>query len=188
MTLNDVKTLINDEKRGEKVISWHSKYIWDALKNKVENQNDALILSKLMRNNLHYILILFSKISESGHNDFLKKYLHPEYSFIDYKFVDFNPIDSQIKINEKPLNSKNKQKNADRYIRIAFESLEYYKDVKNRNTKIWNSQIVDKLVNAFLPCLESNDNNFKEELLNEILNQLAKEALITFCTKSQQIH
>jgi len=29
LTIQDVKSLIKDEKKGEKVISWHSQYIWD---------------------------------------------------------------------------------------------------------------------------------------------------------------
>jgi len=181
MTLDDIKNLINDEKQGKEVVSWHSKYIWDRLKNKVKNQKDALILCKLMRSNLHYILIIFCKISESGHNDFLQKYLHPEYSFVDYRFVDFDPISGPKKIIEKPLDSKNKQKNADRYVRIAFESLEYYKDIKNRNTKIWQSTVVDNLINNLLSALSKEKNEIsKEKLLNNIFIQLSKEAEIIF--------
>jgi len=187
ITLNDVKSLINDEKAGEEIISWHSKFIWDYLKNKVVNQHDALLLSKLMRNNLHHILILFSKISEAGHDKFLQKYLHPEYSFVDYKFINFNPLVGAEKIVEKLLNSKNKQKNANRYVRIAFESLEDYKNIENRNTKIWRSLTVDKLTNNLLSSL-SKKNSQSEELLYKILDQLAKEAEIIFDARNLQTH
>jgi len=187
ITLNDVKSLINDEKAGEEIISWHSKFIWDYLKNKVVNQHDALLLSKLMRNNLHHILILFSKISEAGHDKFLQKYLHPEYSFVDYKFINFNPLVGAEKIVEKLLNSKNKQKNANRYVRIAFESLEDYKNIENRNTKIWRSLTVDKLTNNLLSSL-SKKNSQSEELLYRILDQLAKEAEIIFDARNLQTH
>ena len=140
MTLKDVQTLIKDENRGEQVVSWHSKYIWDLLKTKVKTQDDALKLSRLMRTNLHHILILFSKISEAGYDQFLQKYLHPEYSFVDYRFTGFHPLTGPKKVIEKPLDSLNKKKNAQRYIRVAFESLEEYKDIENRNTKIWQYQ------------------------------------------------
>jgi Alw26I/Eco31I/Esp3I family type II restriction endonuclease len=53
MSFSDAQILIRDEKSGEQVVSWHYKYIWDALKNKVKNDNDALKLSKLMRLSLH---------------------------------------------------------------------------------------------------------------------------------------
>lgn len=183
MTLEDVHTLIQDEKDGEQVISWHSKYLWDALKNKVRSQKDALKLSKIMRLNLHRILILFSKISEVGYDEFLKKYLHPEYSFVDYKFVNFSPLTGPEKIVEKPLDSKNKQKNANRYIRIAFESLDKYKTIENRNTKIWQSLKIDEKLKDLLKSLSNNNNTRAQLTLLQILEQLASEAGVTFGTK-----
>jgi Alw26I/Eco31I/Esp3I family type II restriction endonuclease len=186
MTYQDVQTLINDERKGEKVISWHSKYIWDKLKLKVKNQKDALLLSKIMRANLHHVLILFSKISEAGYDKFLSKYLHPEYSFVDYKFMDFHPLKGLKKIIEKPLDSKNKEKNAKRYVRISFESLEEYKNVQNRNTKIWKSDKVDRLINDLLNCLSTNQETEATTKLKTILKQLSTEAESIFDANSSQ--
>jgi Alw26I/Eco31I/Esp3I family type II restriction endonuclease len=180
MTLGDVKTLINDEKQGDQVISWHSKYIWDKLKYKVKTQNDALKLSKLMRTNLHHILILFSKISENGYDKFLSQFLHPEYSFVDYKFVDFHPLTGPRKILEKPLDSKNKEKNANRYVRVAFESLEKYKNIENRNTRIWNSNKVDKLVAELLTLLSKKKDKLANRKLLEVLDRFAVEEEVIF--------
>lgn len=184
MTLDDVRTLINDEKKGDKVISWHSKYIWDRLKNKVKNQQDALLLSKLMRTNLHHILILFSKISESGFDSFLMRWLHPEYSFVDYRFKNFDPIKGPAYILQKPLNSKNKDKNAERYIRISFEYLEEYKNIKNRNTKNWNSLDTDILVNKLLNFLTEKKESEAESILRVILDALSLSAEAIFDAKS----
>ena len=66
MTFADVKILLEDEKNGDHVISWHSKYLWDSLKNRVTNYADAVRFSSLMRKNLHYVLTLFSKIDDTG--------------------------------------------------------------------------------------------------------------------------
>ncbi|KKQ77215.1 MAG: hypothetical protein UT00_C0017G0002 [Parcubacteria group bacterium GW2011_GWA1_38_7] len=184
MTFGDVQTLINDEKKGDQVISWHSKYIWDRLKNKVKNQDDALKLSKLMRANLHHILILFSKISELGYDEFLLKYLHPEYSFVDYRFLGFHPLKGRKETLEKPLDSKNKEKNAKRYVRVAFESLEEYKNIENRNTKIWNSVKVDRLVVSLLKALSENHETKATSILHNALVQIAIEAEIIFDTNS----
>ncbi len=186
MTYQDVQTLIEDEKNGEVVASWHSKYIWDRLKFIVKNQNDALILSKLMRANLHHILILFSKISEAGYDKFLSRFLHPEYSFVDYKFLEFHPINGPKKIVEKPLDSKNKEKNARRYIRISFESLGEYKNVENRNTKIWKSEKVDQLVEDLLEQLSAGRQDEARSRLNDILHQLSIEAETIFDVSSSQ--
>lgn len=184
MTPEDIKTLIEDEKHGEKVITWHSKYIWDKLKFKVKKQEDALKLSKLMRTNLHHILIIFFKISECGYKNFLSQFLHPEYSFVDYKFKGFHPLTGAKIIIEKPVDSKNKEKNAKRYVRIAFETLEKYKSIENRNTKIWKSEQINQLVEELLKLLATHDEKNAKKKLFDILNQLAVEAETIFDSNS----
>ncbi|MEK7544090.1 MAG: restriction endonuclease [Patescibacteria group bacterium] len=179
MTLQDVKTLIKHEKHGEQVVSWHSKYIWDLFKDEVKTQEDAWKLSKIMRANLHYILIILSKISESGHDEFLLRYLHPEYSFYDYRFVSFDPIDGPGDVLKKPFDSKNKKKNADRYIRISFESLTDYMDKENRNSKIWNSPSIDKKMIQLLVTLNKKEYSGADTELKLLLKQLAIEASST---------
>lgn len=180
MTLSDVKELIKDEKSGAQVISWHSKYIWDALKNKVKTQGNALLISKLMRTNLHCVLTLFSRINDAGYGEFLKRYLHPEYSYFDYKFIDFNPIDGPKKIEKKPLNSQNKRKNAQRYVRIAFESLDKYKEVNNRNIKIWTSIDIDNLMKLLINDLEQKDYLNATAIIRQILEQFSKTAVTIY--------
>jgi len=184
MFLKDVKELLKDESKGEQVISWHSKFIWDLLKNKVKSQEDALKLSRTMRNNLHHILILFSKISEAGFDSFLEKYLHPEYSYVDYRFINFHPQKGPEKIQQKPLTSANKIKNANRYIRVAFESLEEYKNVENRNTKIWKSDKVEEIVKDMLTSLSNHKESESRVLLNNAIQQLSMEAASVFDIKS----
>lgn len=146
MDFNDIKILLEDERNNQKVISWHSKYLWNKLKNKINSDRDALKLSKLMRIHLNNILLIFSEIYKDYGKEFLKKYLHEEYSFYDYKFENFHPLKiDQLVTKKKPLNSKNKRKNADRYLRISFESLAKYQETNNRNTKIIkNANIIDK--------------------------------------------
>ena len=180
MTLSDIKDLIMKEKEGGEVISWHSKYIWDVLKNKVNDERGALRLSKLMRANLHHILIIFSMISEKGFNDFLSRFLHPGYSYMDYKFIDFGLFKDRQKFVKKPLSSKNKIKNAQRYLRISFEALEEYKQVKNRNTKIWKSKIVSLLINKVNSLLSRGDSIGAEKYLRSALRRLALEAVRVF--------
>jgi Alw26I/Eco31I/Esp3I family type II restriction endonuclease len=176
ITLSDVKQLIADEKKGEIVISWHSKPIWDKLKNKVLTENDALLLSKLMRTNLHHVLIVFSMISEAGFDDYLKRFLHPEYSFWDYKFEKFDPKTGPAKIISKELSSVNKKKNANRCIRIAFESLADYKKKANRNQKKWSNPGVDKIVNEILSLLKDKKIKEADSKILEAFNLLANDA------------
>jgi Alw26I/Eco31I/Esp3I family type II restriction endonuclease len=180
MTLQDVKTLIKHEEKGEQVVSWHSKFIWDLLKNKITTQKDAWKLSKIMRVNLHNILILLSKISVNGHNSFLLKYLHPEFSFFDYRFVKFDPKSGPKEVLKKPLISKNKKKNAERYIRISFESLKNYINKENRNSKILSSPLIDKMVIELLITLKKEEYRKADTELKLLLKQLATETSSKF--------
>ncbi len=166
MSLSDVKTLIADEAGGEQVISWHSSYLWDKLKYKVTTDKEAVKLSTLMRNNLHQILLVFSIISESGYNDFLKQRLNTEYSFYDYKFVGFDPSTGNYKqVTQKKLTGKNQMNNVERYVRIAFESLESYKEKDNRKQYAWDNLQIDKSIECVICFLSQGKDK-------EALNQL----------------
>jgi Alw26I/Eco31I/Esp3I family type II restriction endonuclease len=180
MTINDVRQLLDDEKRGEQVISWHSKFIWDQLKNKVTNSYQALVISSLMRRNLHHVLIILSVINENGHRDFLLKYLHPEYSFKDYSFLGFDPLTGPKKIIEKVSIDANTRRNAERYVRISFEALEDYQKVENRNSKIWKSEKVDSLMAELLHLLNDDEVELAKLKLLEILKQLSNEASVEY--------
>lgn len=173
MTLSDVQILIVDEKNGEQVVSWHSKYIWDKLKGKVQTDADALKLSKLMRENIHQVLTIFSIIDEAGFRPFLETFLNTEYSFYDYKFKGFNPNDGTFKeVTRTEKRGKNQQNNVERYKRIAFESLEQYKDKDNRKTKFWSTPQIDNLIELMLENLK-NDSKKALNLLHQIFQTYA---------------
>jgi Alw26I/Eco31I/Esp3I family type II restriction endonuclease len=181
MSLSDVKTLIEDEKHKQKVISWHSKYLWDVLKTKIKTDEDAKKLSKIMHWHINNIMLLLFKINYNGHKDFLRKFLHPEYSFFDYKFENFDPLKPDILIiNKKPLDNKNKKKNADRYERISFESLEDYEEKDNRKVKKWANEKIQESINELLCLLEKNESGEAYQKLNDIIEELSKEAVKLF--------
>lgn len=134
---SDVDQLIRLENEGNTVISWHSKYVWDTLKKEVHNDADAKRLSTIMSRSHQSVLTLFSMIYEATGEEFLMRYLHPEYSMFDIRFDNFDPTDlSKLVVIRKELDSKNKRKNQKRYIRIAFESLKEFKNKDNRRTVI----------------------------------------------------
>ncbi len=178
MRYSDVLQLLDDEKNGETVISWHSKYIWDGLKNKVNCDEDAIKLSSLMRANLHHILIALSMIYENGYKEFLLKLLHPNYSYYDYTFEGFNPQDGTYKgYTQKRLTGKNQQNNAERYIRIAFESLEKYQEKDNRRQFGWNDSGIDSQLKKVLYYLNRNDEKTALDELNIMFKMLANKAI-----------
>ena len=157
-TKNDVDKLLLLEEKGFQVISWHSKYIWDKLKYSIKNDSDAKIASSIMAKCHQNILYILSLIYSETGRDFLMKYLHPEFSMYDYHFKEFNPLDlSSLKIITKPLDSKNKRKNQERYIRIAFESLENFSKKENRK----NYYLIKKDSLELKPIIKAiNDNHY----------------------------
>jgi Alw26I/Eco31I/Esp3I family type II restriction endonuclease len=174
MSFDDVQVLIADENNGEQVVSWHSKPVWDCLKNKVKDDSDALALSKLMRRNLHWVLTIFSKIEENSFSAFLETFLNLEYSDFDYEFPDFTP-DNIGKIVQIAKKGKNQANNKARYIRIAFESLEEYKTKENRRVDLWKTKSVDKAIAEVFDLLRKDNKAVaKQELLN-IFKLLADE-------------
>lgn len=154
-TYSDVKKLIEFESKGETVISWHSKYIWDKLKNQISNDIEAKKASSIMVKCHQNILYLFSLIYNATGKDFLSRYLHPEYSLYDYRFENFHLSNlSDMKIIENELDSKNKRKNQERYIRIAFESIEDFGNKDNRKV----SYVIDKnsiYVKNIIKCVKA---------------------------------
>ncbi|MFC1687084.1 hypothetical protein ACFL0L_00710 [Patescibacteria group bacterium] len=182
MTLQDVRTLINDEKNGEAVVSWHSKYIWDKLKYLVKTDVDALKLSKIMRENLHYVLITLSTISAAGYNDFLvKTFLHPEYAYYLPRIIGFDPKNGTYAKLKKVKGAKKQYKNnAKRYIRISIESLKHYKEKNNRKIKIMKSKEYSNELDKTISSLNNKDNSLAERHLKNSLEYLAEELLKRF--------
>lgn len=180
MSYSDVKILLEDEKRGEQVVSWHTQYLWDNLKLKVKNDKDALNLSKIMREHLHKVLSLLAIISRYDKKFLMDNFLNPEYSFYDYTFKNFDPLNlNKLEIIKKPLDSKNKQKNAERYVRISFESLDQYITKDNRKLKD-----LDKKYNTSIKSLENElkNNNYTKsiEILNNIIKKISDEEIKKF--------
>lgn len=174
MTLSDVQILIDDEKNGDEVITWHSKYIWDKLKDKINNDTDALKLSGLMRKNLHHVLIVFSMINERGHSAFLEQFLNPDFSYFDYEFKGFDPETGEYEeVVSKKLEGQNQKNNVERYFRIAFEKLVEYADKENRRNKIWESDAISKKVYKVIELLDVNKNDEALNILHHIFQDLA---------------
>ena len=181
MTLEDVHELIRDESVGEHVISWHSKYIWDKLKNLVVSDSDAQKLSQLMRRNMHHVLIILSEIQQRGFQDFLRKYfLHPEYAYQDVKFEAFDPLTGRYGEIVRIRGSKRQyEKSVRERTRVAFESLMDYRGEKRRVLR-WENHEVDKLVDWALDSLRRNEEGEALHALHEALKKLADEALAEY--------
>ncbi|MDE7389252.1 MAG: restriction endonuclease [Muribaculaceae bacterium] len=178
-TKNDVDELLRIEASGEQVVSWHSKAVWDAVKHTIKTDNDAKSASSIMAKCHQNVINILSLIHEKTGRKFLMRYLHPEYSFVDYHFenVDLMRLD-EIEIIATPLDSKNKRKNSERYVSIAFESLEEFSKKKNRK----NNFLIDensKELEPITAAIISGDYDKADMLLRELIVNLSNRILET---------
>jgi hypothetical protein len=162
----DVKKLIDLESCGNQIISWHTKPVWDRLKNSINNDEDALKLSKILRKHLHRVLLVLNELKERGNESFLKFLLNPEYAFYSIKIIGFNPLNGEYAKIEKTRGAITQySRNAERYIRIAFQSLEQYKIKDNRKLADISEVDLKRLVEE------------TEEVIKKFGNKVAKLAL-----------
>lgn len=156
-TKADVGTLIALERKGEQVVSWHSKYIWDIVKDRISNDAEAKKASSIMAKCHQNILNIFAIIHKTCGKEFLMGYLHPEYSMVDYRFKNFdlNHLETTVVV-ATPLDNKNKRKNQERYVRIAFESLDEFLKKKNRETHFLVKESSAALMPIYL-AIKNND-------------------------------
>lgn len=142
MYYTDVKYLLYCENKGETVISWYAKRIWDLLKNRITNGEEALRLSRVMRDNRYNALKLLSFFLEKRELLFLYTILDLSYADYDYTIKDIsitpNPIDGNSTIVSATFNTQTMllkygliQKA--RKVRVAFLALKTYSQKTSRN-------------------------------------------------------
>jgi Alw26I/Eco31I/Esp3I family type II restriction endonuclease len=175
LTFSDIQQLLEEEK-SEQIVSWHTKPIWDLLKGKINDDEDAVKLSRIMVTHLQNVLKMLSMVYSKSGEDFLMRYLKPDYAFVDYRFENFNPLDlSKLKVISNPLDSKNKKKNSERYIRVSFETLIEFQKKENRRVKGWNSEDVDKQIAETIMAIKKKDFDNADKLLKQSIEILATQ-------------
>jgi Alw26I/Eco31I/Esp3I family type II restriction endonuclease len=177
-TKADVDTLIALEKKGSQVVSWHSKYIWDIVKHNISNDIEAKKASSIMAKCHQNILNILAIIHQKTGKTFLMRYLHPEYSMMDYRFENFDlkHLD-RMTILATPLDSKNKRKNQERYIRIAFESLEDFLAKQNRKNYFLIGEESSEL-KPILAAIKIKDYDMADKRLKSLIEEISKKIFL----------
>jgi Alw26I/Eco31I/Esp3I family type II restriction endonuclease len=172
-TKSDVDKLIQLEKAGAQVVSWHSKYIWDIVKNRIHNDAEAKLASSIMAKCHQNILNILALIHKKTGEQFLMRYLHPEYSMMDYRFEDFDlkHLERMVVI-ANPLDSKNKRKNQERYVRVAFERLEEFLAKDNRKNYFLLNETSQELI-PILIAINANKYDVADKRLMELINNIS---------------
>ena len=172
-TKSDVDELIALEKKGAQVVSWHSQYIWDIVKTHIDNDIDAKKASSIMAKCHQNILNILALIHKKTGKEFLMRYLHPEYSMMDYRFENFDlkHLERMIVI-ANPLDSKNKRKNQERYVRIAFESLEDFLAKDNRKNYFLIEEKSQEL-NPIVFAIRNRNFDLADKKLKELIKDIS---------------
>jgi len=135
MTFQDVQDLIAAENKGFQVVSWYAKGLWDERKKDVDNEEKALRLSKMLRDNQRNAMMLLSLL-------FSKNAFVLLIYFLELKFAEFNitfenlgtqnfitTYDSITKVNRT---TKYSIEQKSRRIRIGMEALRSFRERENR--------------------------------------------------------
>lgn len=147
MKLIDVKNLIDDEKNGEQVISWHSKPMWDLIKINIKSDDEAIHASKILKINMDMILHLFYGFKINGVEKLLISFLKTKYAFYQHKLISFDLKTGKTEFKKIPTKKAQNTSNANRYVKKSLESLETIKDkINRRNKKIINQIDLKKTI------------------------------------------
>lgn len=175
MSTSDVTWLLKREALGEEVISWHSKKVWDSCKKKVTTQEEALRLSKVLRDNRHSYMSALAEISAQGRFAFLASLLELEHADFDVEFVDLrivNHITDWKKILHTRRRTKYAAEQKARRSRIAFTELRTYFDKPTRNSFVVKTSESDEFLRLTILELEkfSHQSNVLDNAIRDTLN------------------
>jgi Alw26I/Eco31I/Esp3I family type II restriction endonuclease len=137
LSRRDVQALLAAQAAGEQVISWHSQAVWEARKLSVVDDETALRLTKLLRDNRRSAMFILGQVAESGYFSFLCTLLHLEKADADVQIsestVDAGTVRA-TKIIRRPRNTRYSTIQKARRVRIAFDSLSSYTSKERRNS------------------------------------------------------
>jgi len=95
----------------------------------------------------------------------------------DIRFQNFDPTDlSKLVVIRTDLDSKNKRKNQDRYVRIAFESLDDFKRKDNRRTLI-NLEPYEPRIDELIQLIDSRKFDTADKYLRTIIDSIGEDII-----------
>jgi Alw26I/Eco31I/Esp3I family type II restriction endonuclease len=188
MTLREVLYLREVEAKGQTVISWHSKALWNLRKEDVVNDETALRLSKMLRDNRHTLMSTLQRIADAENFTFLGTFLDLEYAEQEFKFVNLhveNHITQFDRLNCLRRETKYMEKQKVRRCRVAFESLRDYFRKENRNEYVVSTTQIENEISSVLQILELSSPEIRD-LDQQIVGLLSSTSKVPmeegFCT------
>ena len=185
----DVVNLIAAEKAGETVVSWYAKKVWDLLKTRVTSPDDALKLSRIMRDNRYNALYILADLMRRKQYLILFSLLKLEYAEYSYSIekikVKNHIVDALFNAEKSTLKYVYMQKS--RKVRVAFSSLRDYSSKENRNGLLIQSSRYEDNIASIVDLMRPLEEKYGSltSVLSKIWdNEEYKDAEITELVKS----
>ena len=184
MSVRDVQHLIAAEARGEQVASWYCSALWNLRKGSVSDEETALRLSKLLRDNRHTLMRLLERIADAGHFTFLATFLGLDCAKHDVEFVNLRVENHLTRFDQMVHSARTTKYAAEqqaRRLRVAFDALRDYFGKENRNAfVISNDQIEESIRHAICELDAASDSvkRLDEELKAVVSAEVASDAVL----------
>lgn len=160
MYATDIALLLTAESNGEQVISWFAAPIWDSLKNRAVDDESALRLSKVLRDNRHAYMAILNGLFSAGHLAYLASLLHLKAADRVCTFVNLraeNHITKFDRLEELRRDTKYTTEQKARRLAIGFDSLRDYFKKENRNKFAFDPAVVSKALQDCNTLLSESD-------------------------------
>ena len=139
LSLEDIQTIISIEKSTDvPAMSWFSSKIWDDLKkNYISHEYTIPIYREILKQNMsNFMFVLWyiqNNCKKNGKEFLINSFLKPKFNYFDYDYFFDNLGNIVLKKNRHKTDSSKDELN--RYVRIAFESINDFNNKENRNIK-----------------------------------------------------
>lgn len=138
---------------------WHTKALWNLRKRDVVDDETALRLGKLLRDNRHTLMSILQKINDAAHFTFLATFLELSYAERNVQFLNLR-VEKHItqfdRINYTFRETKYVEEQKSRRCRVAFESLRDYFTKGNCNACVMSTEMINRKVKSVLNLLQSS--------------------------------
>jgi len=158
MTLEDITHLRNLDTSGEAVVSWYAKQVWSMRNRDVVDDETALRLSKLMRDNHRNAIRILHLIHQQKNYLFLVYLLNLGYAErrpVFHNFHSANFITEFDRVIYRPDSTKYSIEQKSRRIRIGLDALSKFNNRDGRHTFVVTSTTIENHINEALNKLSN---------------------------------
>ena len=164
MSLADVNHLRELEARGDEVISWHGSALWNLCKGSVVDDETALRLSKLLRDNRHTFMAMLQQAEKAGRFAFLLFLLNLDFADFDVEFSGLTVaahFTCFAEMNSTRRTTKYATEQKARRCRIALQALRDYFAKANRSAYVISTTASETAIKKSLAILAAQPVAFR---------------------------